>query len=206
VQAAAYLPVDVNMLGVDLMSLGGHKFYGPKGVGALYVRRGTAIVPSQTGGGQEGGRRAGTQNVPFIVGLAEALRLVNSKREERTSHVKPMRDRIIGAVLETIPDSRLTGAMDLRLPNHASFAFKDVDGNLLLTLLDAAGFACSSGSACKTGNPEPSEVMDAIGLPREWGLGSLRITLGAGNNAAHIDALLNTLPGLIVKARDLARN
>ncbi len=206
VQAAAYLPVDVNMLGVDLMSLGGHKFYGPKGVGALYVRRGTAIIPSQTGGGQEDGRRAGTQNVPFIVGLAEALRLVNVEREERASHVRPLRDKIIGAVLEAIPDSRLTGALDWRLPNHASFAFKDVDGNLLLTLLDAAGFACSSGSACKTGNPEPSEVMDAIGLPREWGLGSLRITLGAGTTADHVESFLDTLPGLIVKARNLARN
>jgi cysteine desulfurase len=206
VQAAAYLPVDVNLLGVDLMSLGGHKFYGPKGVGALYVRKGTAIIPSQTGGGQENGKRAGTQNVPFIVGFAEALHLADMEREERTSHVKPLRDRIIGTVLETIPDSRLTGSMDLRLPNHVSFAFKDVDGNLLLTLLDAAGFACSSGSACKTGNPEPSEVMDAIGLPREWGLGSLRITLGAGTKADHIDSFLESLPGLIVKARRLAQN
>jgi cysteine desulfurase len=204
VQAAAYLPVDVKMLGVDLMSLGGHKFYGPKGIGALYVRRGTAILPTQTGGGQENGRRAGTQNVPLIVGFAEAFQLANEEREERTTHVKPLRDRIIGSVLETIPDSRLTGLIDLRLPNHASFAFKDVDGNFLLTLLDAAGFACSSGSACKTGNPEPSEVMDALGLPREWGLGSLRITLGVGTNAFEIDSFLNTLPGLIVKARNLA--
>jgi cysteine desulfurase len=206
VQAAAYLPVDVKELGVHLMSIGGHKFYGPKGIGALYIRRGTEIIPTQTGGGQESGRRAGTQNVPLIVGLAEALRLANHERDERTAHVKPLRDQIIGRVLETIPESRLTGQLDMRLPNHASFAFKGVDGNLLLTLLDGAGFACSSGSACKTGNPEPSEVMDAIGLPREWGLGSLRITLGTGTRSENIDSFLNALPELVIKARNLVHN
>ncbi len=172
VQAAAYLPLDVQALGVDMMSLGAHKFYGPKGVGALYVRKGTPLVSQQTGGGQEFSLRAGTQNVPYIVGFADALRLTREEREQRTAHVKPLRDKIIGTVLETIPDSHLTGDLESRLPHHASFAFKDADGNLLLTLLDAAGFACSSGSACKTGNPEPSEVMNAIGLSRAWGLGS----------------------------------
>jgi len=204
VQAAAYLPVDVQSLGVDLLSLGGHKFYGPKGVGALYIRKDTPVLPSQTGGGQENGRRAGTQNVPYIVGFAEALRLTIEEREGRVAHIQPLRDRIIGSILETIPDSRLTGHMESRLPNHASFAFKDVDGNLLLTLLDAAGFACSSGSACKTGNPEPSEVMDAIGLSREWGLGSLRITLGKDSSSNDVNAFLKTLPSLVEKARELA--
>ena len=203
VQAAAYLPVDIQALNVDLLSLGAHKFYGPKGVGALYVRKGTAILPAQTGGGQESGRRAGTQNVPYIAGFAEALRLTVAEREQRAAHVRPLRDQIIGRVLEEIPESRLTGHPELRLPNHASFAFKDVDGNLLLTLLDAAGFACSSGSACKTGNPEPSEVMAAIGLEREWGLGSLRITLGAATTPAEVEAFLKVLPGLIKKTRDL---
>jgi cysteine desulfurase len=205
VQAAAYLPVDVQNLGVDLLSLGGHKFYGPKGVGALYVRKGTALTPSQTGGGQEFALRAGTQNVPYIVGFAEALRLTAGERDQRASHVKPLRDQIIGTVLEEIPDSLLTGHPTSRLPQHASFVFKDVDGNLLLTLLDAAGFACSSGSACKTGNPEPSEVMKAIGLTREWGLGSLRITLGSGTTPADVDALLKELPGLVEKSRKISR-
>jgi cysteine desulfurase len=205
VQAAAYLPVDVNDLGVDMMSLGAHKFYGPKGVGALYIRKGTPLIPHITGGGQEFNLRAGTQNVPYIVGFAEALRLTNEEREQRVAHVKPLRDKIIGTVLETIPDSRLTGDMESRLPQHASFAFKDVDGNLLLTLLDAAGFACSSGSACKTGNPEPSEVMNAIGLSREWGLGSLRVTLGVHTTPADVDSFLNNLPGLVEKARGLSR-
>lgn len=205
VQAAAYLPVDVNDLGVDMMSLGAHKFYGPKGVGALYIRKGTPLLPHITGGGQEFNLRAGTQNVPYIVGFAEALRLTNEEREQRVAHVKPLRDKIIGTVLETIPDSRLTGDMESRLPQHASFAFKDADGNLLLTLLDAAGFACSSGSACKTGNPEPSEVMNAIGLSREWGLGSLRVTLGVHTTPADVDSFLNNLPGLVEKVRGLSR-
>ncbi len=206
VQAAAYLPVDVNDLGVDMMSLGAHKFYGPKGVGALYVRKGTPLVPHLTGGGQEFNLRAGTQNVPYIVGFAEALRLTNEERDQRVAHVQPLRDRIIGSVLESIPDSRLTGDMGSRLPHHASFAFKDVDGNLLLTLLDAAGFACSSGSACKTGNPEPSEVMNAIGLSREWGLGSLRVTVGVQTTTADVDKFLSALPPLVEKARKLNTN
>jgi cysteine desulfurase len=205
VQAAAYLPVDVSELGVDMMSLGAHKFYGPKGVGALYVRKGTPLVSHLTGGGQEFSLRAGTQNVPYIVGFAEALRLAHEEREQRVRHVRPLRDRIIGTVLETIPDSQLTGDIENRLPHHASFALKDADGNLLLTLLDAAGFACSSGSACKTGNPEPSEVMNAIGLTHAWGLGSLRVTLGIHTTPADVDSFLNTLPGLVEKARKLGR-
>ena len=203
VQAAAYLPVDVNDLGVDMMSLGAHKFYGPKGVGALYVRKGTPLVPHLTGGGQEFDLRAGTENVPYIVGFAEALLLTHEEREQRAAHVRPLRDKIIGTVLELIPDSQLTGDLEKRLPHHASFVFKDVDGNLLLTLLDAAGFACSSGSACKTGNPEPSEVMNAIGLSREWGLGSLRVTLGKGVAFADVSKFLQELPSLVSQARTL---
>jgi cysteine desulfurase len=205
VQAAAYLPVDVQALGVDLLSLGGHKFYGPKGVGALYVRKGTPLIPSQTGGGQEFGLRAGTQNVPYIVGFAEALKLVAEERAARMAHVRPLRDQIIGTVLEEIPETQLTGHPAERLPQHASFVFKDVDGNLLLTLLDAAGFACSSGSACKTGNPEPSEVISALGLTRDWGLGSLRITLGSGTTPAEVEAFLKALPELVEKARSFNR-
>lgn len=203
VQAAAYLPLDVQALGVDMLSLGAHKFYGPKGVGALYIRKGTPLISHLTGGGQEFSLRAGTQNVPYIVGLAEALKFTNDERNQRVTHVKPLRDQIIGTVLEMIPAARLTGHMEARLPQHASFAFQGVDGNLLLTLLDAAGFACSSGSACKTGNPEPSEVMNAIGLSRDWGLGSLRVTLGVHTTPADVDAFLKVLPGLVQKALTL---
>ena len=203
VQAAAYLDVDVQTLGVDMLSLGAHKLYGPKGVGALYVRKGTELLPHLTGGGQEFGLRAGTQNVPYIVGFAEAMRLAKEEREQRVAHVRPLRDQIVGRVLEEIPDSQLTGHPENRLPNHASFVFKDVDGNLLLQFLDANGFACSSGSACKTGNPEPSEVITALGLSRDWALGSLRVTLGKDSTPAQIDSFLKTLPDLVANARKL---
>ncbi|KAF0108016.1 MAG: cysteine desulfurase [Anaerolineaceae bacterium] len=203
VQAAAYLPVDVDALGVDLLALGAHKFYGPKGSGALYVRKGTPLVPHLTGGGQEAGLRAGTSNVPYIVGLAEALRLTVQERDARAAHVRPLRDHLIGALLESIPDARLTGHPVTRLPNHCSFAFKDVDGNALLQALDAAGFACSSGSACKTGSPEPSEALKSLGLPREWALGSLRVTLGAGTTAGQVEAFLSVLPEKISRLRQL---
>ena len=203
VQAAAYLPVDVQALNVDLLALGAHKFYGPKGVGALYVRQGTPIVPSLTGGGQEFGLRAGTHNIPYIVGMAESFQLAQDERAERTAHARPLRDAIVGRVLEEIPAARLTGHPELRLPNHASFAFQNLDGNALLMHLDAAGFACSSGSACKTGSPEPSDVLAALGLPREWGLGSLRITLGAGSSPQQVQAFTAALPEIVERVRRL---
>jgi len=201
VQAAAYLPVDVQELNVDLLALGAHKFYGPKGVGALYIRKGTPIVPVLTGGGQESGLRAGTHNIPYITGLAEAFRLTQSEREQRIASLQPLRDRIIGRVLEEIPNTRLTGAIDQRLPNHASFVFQGVDGNTLLMLLDVEGFACSSGSACKTGDPEPSDVLTALGLARDWALGSLRVTLGATSTPAEVESFLAVLPLVVERAR-----
>jgi cysteine desulfurase len=203
VQAAAHLPIDVRVESIDLMSIGAHKLYGPKGVGALFVRDGIQLLPSQSGGGQENGRRAGTQNVPYIVGLAEALSLAKAEQAERSHYLRPLRDEIIGKVLEEIPDTRLTGHPTLRLPNHASFAFKGVDGNLLLMLLNEAGFSCSSGSACKTGSPEPSGVLTAIGLDREWALGSLRVTLGKDTKQGEVTGFLNALPDLVDRARSL---
>jgi cysteine desulfurase len=203
VQAASYLPVDVKALNVDLLSLGAHKFYGPKGVGALYVRDGTPILPALTGGGQEFGLRAGTHNTPYIVGMAEAFRLAQSERPERLARLEPLRARLIAGVLEDIPDSRLTGHPDERMPNHASFVFRGVDGNALLMMLDVEGFACSSGSACKTGDPEPSGVLNALGLSREWALGSLRITLGNGTTPEQIEAFLQVLPQVVARLRAL---
>ena len=206
VQAAAYMPIDVEQLNVDLLSLGAHKFYGPKGVGVLYVRKspGIRLVPAQTGGGQEFGLRAGTHNIPLIAGLAKALELTQAEREQRAAKLKPLRDHLIGSILESIPESALTGHPSRRLPNHASFVFRNVDGNALLTMLDVEGFACSSGSACKTGNPEPSEVLTAIGLERDWALGSLRVTLGVGTTPEHIDRFLGVLPGVVERVRRLA--
>jgi cysteine desulfurase len=155
VQAAAHLKMDVERDQIDLLAIGAHKFYGPKGVGALYVRNGTRLLPSQTGGKQEKSLRAGTQNIPYIIGLAEALQITNLEIADRKPKLESLRDHVIGRILEEVPDSRLTGHPTQRLPNHASFAFKGVDGNFLLMLLDNAGFACSSGSACKVGTPEP---------------------------------------------------
>ena len=203
VQSAAYLPVDTHELRVDLLAIGAHKFYGPKGVGALFVRNGTHIVPSQTGGSQEFGLRAGTSNIPYIVGLAEAFRLVNQEREQRRSHLINLRNRIIGRVLEEIPNSQLTGHPSQRLPNHTSFIFHGVDGNALLIMLDLEGFACSSGSACKTGDPEPSDVLTAIGIDREWSLGSLRITLGTHTTFEEVEAFLSVLPEAVTRVRNL---
>lgn len=201
VQAAGYLPMDVNSLHTDLVSIGAHKFYGPKGVGALYIRKGVSLLPAQTGGGQEYGFRAGTQNVPYIVGMAKALQLAQIERTDRIANVRPMRDHLIGTILEGISDVQLTGHPENRLPNHASFVFKSVDGNALLMMLDVEGFACSSGSACKTGNPEPSDVLTSLGLEREWALGSLRLTLGNYTTPADIDAFLSCLPEVVSKLR-----
>jgi cysteine desulfurase len=203
VQAAAHLPIDVEKDQIDLMAIGAHKFYGPKGVGALYIRRGTPIQAVETGGKQESNLRAGTQNIPYIVGLAEALRLVQGELQAQSERMIPLRDHLIERVLALVPRARLTGHPTLRLPNHASFVFEKVDGNLLLMLLDEAGFACSSGSACKVGTPEPSDILVAIGYSRNWALGSLRVTMGRQTTQDHIEKLLNVLPSLVEKARSL---
>jgi len=204
VQAASQLDVDVQKLGVSSMAIGAHKFYGPKGVGALYIRKGSPLLPTQTGGSHERGLRAGTQNVPYIVGLAEALKITVAERETPSGNAKfrALRERIIEGVLNAIPDSALTGHRTERLPNHASFVFKGIDGNELLMHLDLAGIAASSGSACKTGDPTPSEVLLALGLTPEWALGSLRLTGGRQTTDTHVDRLLEVLPEIVKKMRD----
>lgn len=201
VQAAAHLPMDIQRDSIDLLAIGAHKFYGPKGVGALAARQNVDLSPAQTGGGQEGGRRAGTQNIPYIVGLAEALKITVKEMDRRNARLIPLRNRLIEGILENVPRSRLTGHPIERLPNHASFSFEGVDGNHLLTLLDAAGYACSSGSACKVGDPKPSAVLEAVGLASSWTTGSLRVTLGSGTTVEHIEGLIGVLPGLVKIAR-----
>jgi cysteine desulfurase len=203
VQAAGYLPMDVNSLHTDLVSIGAHKFYGPKGIGALYIHRGLSILPTQTGGNQEFGFRAGTQNIPYIVGMAEALQLAQLRKVDRISSLKPLRDHLIGTIFEEIPDVQLTGHPVERLPNHASFVFKDIDGNALLMMLDVEGIACSSGSACKTGNPEPSDVLTNLGISHDWALGSLRVTLGNYTTSSEVEHFLLVLPKIISKLRKL---
>ncbi|WP_299028769.1 cysteine desulfurase family protein [uncultured Thermanaerothrix sp.] len=205
VQSVAHLRLDLATLGVSALSIGAHKFYGPKGVGALYVRQGTPILPVQTGGAQERGLRAGTENVPLIVGMAEALEMNLETLDQETQRLRALRDRLIEGVLDAIPRARLTGHPLERLPNHASFAFEHVEANTLLMYLDHAGFACSSGSACKTGNPEPSEVLQAIGFTPQWAMGGLRVTMGRGTTQAHVERFLSILPAVVEKCRVASR-
>lgn len=203
VQAAAHFPLNVQQDQVDLLSIGAHKFYGPKGIGALYVRRGVPIFGLMGGGKQESGLRPGTENVPYIVGIAEAFEITQDEIVNCTQKFILLRDRLISGVLENIPRVRLTGHPVERLPNHASFVFEALDGNKLLMLLDMAGFSCSSGSACKTGSPKPSEVLMAIGLSRSWALGSLRVTLGRDSTEEHVERFLEVLPKVVKDARSL---
>ena len=203
VQAAGKLSLNVDELGVDLLTLSAHKFYGPKGVGAVYVRRGTTLVPFLTGGEQERGHRPGTVNVAGNVGLAAALRLAEDERENEAIRMTRMRDLLIQGVLNRIDDARLTGHPTLRLADSASFAFKDCDGEALLMALDLAGIAAGTGSACTTGDPEPSSVLTAMGLKPEWAVGSLRLTLGRWTEDEHIERVLEVLPHAVERIRGL---
>ncbi|MFN3928774.1 MAG: cysteine desulfurase family protein [Thermoflexus sp.] len=201
VQAGGMLDLDVGRLGVDLLTLSAHKFYGPKGVGVLYIRQGTPYLPTITGGGHERGRRAGTVNVAGIVGLATALRLAQESRESENARLRRLRDRLIQGILERVPEARLTGHPTERLPHHASFSFKGINGEELLLALDVEGIAASTGSACTSGRPEPSEVLLAMGLPHEWAVGSLRLTLGKSNTEEDIDIVLEVLPRAVARLR-----
>ena len=202
VQAAGALPLDVAELNVDLLSLSAHKFYGPKGMGILYVRQGMRILPQLQGGSQERGRRAGTENVAGIVGTTAALRLAYDDLPTVAPRVQALRDQLIEGILK-IPGSQLTGHPTNRLPNNASFAFKGVEGESILLNLDLLGFAASTGSACTSGSVDPSHVLVALGLPPEWSHGSLRLTLGKNNTQEDVDAILAVLPGIIEKLRGL---
>jgi cysteine desulfurase len=204
VQAGGTLSLDVKALNVDLMSLSAHKFYGPKGVGVLYARRGVPFWPMQTGGGHERRRRAGTENVPYIVGFATALRLAYEEAEEANARIARLRDKLVAGVLERIPESQLSGHPIHRLPNSASFLFRYIEGESILLHLDRKGVAASSGSACTSGSLEPSHVLMAMGFPHEVAHGSLRLTLGKENIDADVDYVLDILPGIVHKLRTLS--
>lgn len=204
VQGAGQLSLDVQALGVDMMSISAHKFYGPKGVGALYVREGVKLVPSQSGGTHEEGRRSGTLNTPFIVGMAKALQLAYDEQADRIKHYQTLRDHLIAGVLNRIPDCALTGHPEQRLPSHASFVFSGVDSSRLLMHLDLRGVAASGGSACKTGNPEPSGVLLAMGYTPEIAGGSLRLTVGQQTTSEDIDYVLDVLVESVHKLRNLS--
>ena len=203
VQAAGYLSLDVAELGVDLLSLSGHKFHGPKGTGVLYMKRGSPYLPLIHGGGQERDRRSGPENIPGIIGLSLALEAADTVREEPSQRCAALRDRIIDSVLQQIPGSRLNGHATQRLPNNANFSFTGVEGEPILLGLDMAGIAASSGSACSSGSLEPSHVLLALGQSAEIARGSLRLTLGHDNPEDEVEYLLGVLVDLVQRLRQL---
>ena len=203
VQAGGLLPMDVEALGVDALALSGHKFYAPKGVGLLYLRRGTPLVHLLSGGGQERGIRAGTENVAYVVGMMTALELAYAEHAERVAHVSRLRDRLIAGVTGTIEGARLTGHPSERMPNSASFAIAGADGESLLLNLDQEGIYASSGSACTSGTLEISHVLKALGLPETEARGSLRLTTGVRTTDADVDRLLAVLPGIVERVREV---
>ena len=206
VQAAGTLPLDVDALGVDLLSLSAHKFYGPKGVGLLYVRKGTPLDFQQKGGGQEQGRRGGTENVPGIVGLAMALERADSWRVAYAEHCARLRDRLADGLFAAIPDATLNGPSDpsLRLPNNLNVTVPGIQGETLLLSLDVLGVAASAGSACTTGNTEPSHVLRAMGLSDDACRSALRFTVGRSNTEGQIDDAIDALAESVDRARSLA--
>lgn len=202
VQAPGRLSLRPDDVQVDLLALSAHKFYGPKGVGLLYVRRDTPLVPAITGGDHERGRRPGTVNVAGAVGLGTALQLAEERRLDNDAELRSLRDRLIEGILERVPDSRLTGHPIDRLCHHASFIFLGIEGESIVQALDMEGIAASSGAACAEGEPEPSFVLKALGLEPAWGVGSLRLTLGRSNDEADVERVLDVLPNIIHRLRE----
>lgn len=201
VQGAGFMDLDVQKLGVDMLSMSSHKIYGPKGVGLLYIRRNTPWLSQQLGGGQERERRAGTENIPGIVGMAKALELVTSNRSSINSHCIKLRDSLIQGIATTIPNAHLNGHPTERLPNNVNFSFEQVEGEPILMGLDMAGISASSGSACSSGSLEPSHVLLALGQSPDLARGSLRLTLGQSNTAEEVAQVLATLRDLVQRLR-----
>ena len=205
VQAIGSVPVDVKEMNIDLLSLAGHKLYGPKGIGALYIRKGVRIDNLIHGGGQERGRRAGTENIPGVVGLGKAIEIATENIEENRARLTVLRDKLIDGVLERIPYARLNGPRgDKRLPGNSNISFEFIEGESILLSLDFEGICASSGSACTSGSLDPSHVLLAIGLPHEKAHGSLRTTLGAASTEEDVEKLLNELPPIIERLRNMS--
>lgn len=202
-QAAGYLDLHVTRLGIDLLTLGGAKMYGPKGTGILYVRHGTELEPLMYGGGQERGRRSGTENVAGVVGLAKALEIAAATREAETRRLIALRDQLIHRVIEAVPRASLNGDSKRRLPNNISFTVPGAEGEGLVLYLDQAGIQASTGSACTTGSLEPSHVLTAIGRTPSEANSSLRLTLGRSTDQAAVDHVAEVLPGIVSRLREL---
>ena len=204
VQAVGNVKINVKEMNIDLLSMSGHKFYGPKGIGALYIRKGVKIDSLVHGGGQERQRRAGTENLPGIVGLGKAIEMATSNIDEHSAKIAKMRDRLIKGILEKIPYARINGDPTDRLPGNINVCFRFIEGESMLLLLDQAGICGSTGSACSSGSLEPSHVLLAIGLPPEIAHGSLRLTLGDANTEEDVDYVLETLPKVVKRLRDMS--
>jgi cysteine desulfurase len=204
VQAVGHVPINVKDMNIDLLTLAAHKFYGPKGVGALYIRRGVKIESLIHGGGQERGKRAGTENIAGIVGLGKALELAVAEMPAENNRLAALRDKLING-LTSIPHTRLNGPQgNQRMPGNVNVCFRFIEGESLLLLLDSKGISASSGSACTSGSLDPSHVLLAIGLPHEIAHGSLRLTLGSSTTEADIDYVLEVLPGIVQRLRDMS--
>ncbi len=204
VQAVGHLPIDVQKQNIDLLSMSAHKFHGPKGIGALYCRRGIRLTNFIEGGAQERNRRGGTENLPAICGMAAALEDTCAGMEERSKRIAAMRDRIIDEVVQNIPYVRVNGDRQKRLPGNVNICFEGIEGESLLLRLDLEGICASSGSACTSGSLDPSHVLLAIGLPKEIAHGSLRLTLDEENTEEDVDHLLNVLPGIVSGLREMS--
>ncbi len=204
VQAVGHVPVDVEKMHIDLLSLSGHKFHGPKGVGALYVRKGVRIPALILGGAQERRKRAGTENVPGIVGMGKAIELATAELEDNAAKMKVLRDRLIFGIPARIPDVKLNGHPTERLPNNVNFSIRFIEGESILLMLDLNGIAASSGSACTSGSLDPSHVLLAMGLSHEVAHGSLRLTLSEFTTPEEIDYVLDTLPPIVEKLRAMS--
>lgn len=204
VQAVGNYPIDVQEMNIDLLAMSGHKFHAPKGVGALYIRRGVRIEAVQHGGGHERNLRAGTENVPGIVGLGKAAEIAKREMAQKVTYLGKLRDRIISEVMTKIPHVKLNGHPTERLPGNANFSFLFIEGESLLLNLDLKGIAASSGSACTSGSLDPSHVLLAMGLTHEVAHGSLRITMGRGNTAEEVDYFLEVLPEIIDRLRAMS--
>ncbi len=204
VQAAGKIPLNMNGATVDLLAISGHKLHAPKGIGALYIRKGTKLAPFLMGGHQEKGRRAGTENVPYIIGLGKACELAMEKIEEERSRVASMRDRMERELLNQIPSARVNGGGADRLPNTANVSFEYVEGEAILLLLSELGIAASSGSACTSGSLEPSHVLRAMGVPFTSVHGSVRLSLSRYNTEEDIDYIIEHVPKVIARLRDLS--
>ncbi|HZJ57625.1 MAG TPA: cysteine desulfurase NifS [Clostridia bacterium] len=204
VQAIGCADIDVNEMNIDLLSLSAHKFYGPKGIGALFIRKGTRITPLQHGGAQERNQRAGTENIPGIVGLGKAIELAHTNMKENNKRLLRLRDRLIGGIMDRIDNVILNGHPVDRLPGNINLSFEYIEGESLLLSLDMKGIAASSGSACTSGSLDPSHVLLAIGLSHEIAHGSLRITLGDDNTEGDVDYVLEVLPPIVKRLREMS--